>query len=407
VTRAREHHEEHEETGSEKEYSPTHVAPLSPLHFLTPSLRRIWLPFLLSRGWIALFVYLSHSRHPYLAEVPGGWKGVANWWLNPWTTYDSQWFLSIAQHGYSTAQTTAFFPLYPFLLRLAGPHEVAMAAWGVLVSNAAFAGSLLLLHRLTTFDFDERIAIRAVWLLAFFPSTTVFSAVYTESVFLLLIVGSFLCARQGRWGGAGALALLAALTRNSGPVIFVALLFEYSRSLGHRPQRIKMPALAAVSLPLWGFVAAQACFALRHGLTSGVQSQQAFHRAFTWPWTPILWDIADVIMLRAVGTATLVNLAATLLALYFVFRYWKQPSASYSILLLFILLMQLSYAHIIPPYTVATIRYMSATFPFVQRLSLWLEKIFQNSLRLALATAIYLLLNALMSYQFGMKSYLY
>ena len=69
----------------------------------------------------------------------------------------------------------------------------------------------------------------ALLLVAFFPAALFFSAVYSESLFLLLSVGAVLAARQGRWAWAGALAALAALTRNSGVLLLVplALLFLY------------------------------------------------------------------------------------------------------------------------------------------------------------------------------------
>ena len=44
------------------------------------------------------------------------------------------------------------------------------------------------------------VARRAVWLLALFPASLFFSAVYTEALFLLLSVGSFYAARRGTSG---------------------------------------------------------------------------------------------------------------------------------------------------------------------------------------------------------------
>jgi hypothetical protein len=184
----------------------------------------LW-PFLLSRLWVALWVYSGHSLWPYRKAEKGAWVGVDNWWLNPWTTYDSQHFLHIAANGY-TLHTTPFFPLYPWLLRPFAPHEVFMAAWGVILSNACFFIALTLLYGLTQRDFDDKTARLCVWLLAFFPTTAIFSAVYTDSLYLLCLVAAFSFARRGAWWGAGAAAFFAALTRNAGPVIALALLFE-------------------------------------------------------------------------------------------------------------------------------------------------------------------------------------
>src|SRR4051794_20471605 len=174
----------------------------------------LW-PFLLSRVWVALFAYFGHARRPYLAPVPGGWEGVANWWLNPWTTYDSQWFIRIATAGYESL-TASFFPLYSLLLNPAGPDPVRMAAWGFLISNLAFAAGLVVLYRLTALDYDERTGRAALWLLAFFPTAAIFSAVYSESIFLLFLVAAFYALRRDAWGWTGVWAFLAALTRNSG-----------------------------------------------------------------------------------------------------------------------------------------------------------------------------------------------
>jgi hypothetical protein len=155
--------------------------------------------FIVSRLWTALFVYLGHSSHPFHEFIPGGWAGVNNWWLNPWTTYDSYHFMNVALAGYKP-QTANFFPLYPLLLRLAGGNIIVMSAWGVLLSNAAFAVALYYLYCLTRLDCNARLARLAVMVLAFFPTTAYFSAVYSESVFLLLSVAAFYYVRRNRWG---------------------------------------------------------------------------------------------------------------------------------------------------------------------------------------------------------------
>ena len=110
------------------------------------------LAFALSRIWIAIFVYAGHAQHKYLSPIPGGWEGVRNWWLNPWTTFDSRHFITIAQSGYDS-NIAAFFPLYPFLLKLAGNDMAAMAAWGVVISNAAFGGALLIFFHLIIYSY--------------------------------------------------------------------------------------------------------------------------------------------------------------------------------------------------------------------------------------------------------------
>ena len=58
----------------------------------------------------------------------------------------------------------------------------------------------MLLHRLAALELGERDARGTVLLVAFVPTAVFFSAVYSESLFLLVSVGAFLAARHGRLG---------------------------------------------------------------------------------------------------------------------------------------------------------------------------------------------------------------
>src|SRR5258708_36746067 len=86
---------------------------------------------------------------------------------------------------------------------------------GVLISLAAFAVGLLLLHTLVSLELGSDRADITVMLLAFCPMAYFFSAVYSESLYLALSVGCILQARRGSWLSAGLLGGLAPPPRNS------------------------------------------------------------------------------------------------------------------------------------------------------------------------------------------------
>jgi len=373
--------------------------------------RAIVLVWLSSRLWTALFVYIGHASRPFLKPVAGGWEGVHNWWLNPWTTYDSLHFIRIAQNGYEQA-TTPFFPLYPWLLRLAGSDEVSITLWGVMLSNAAFLGALILLYELTRIDYDERAARRSVLLLALFPSAAYFGAVYTESLFLILIVGCFLLLRKEKWIGAGLAAAFTALTRNSGLVLSLALLGESFRSKRNKegsPKSIIFnPRIAIAILPLLAFVCVQAYFALRFGgLTAGMRSQVAYFRSaeLNWPWLPVWLDAVDVFRGRALNVNTIMNLVVTITVFLLIALNWKRQRASYTVLMLGIMLMHLCLMRTRPPYTIGSLRYMSTTFPFIQLLALHSFRFTNRRIPAIIAAIGYALLCAQVSYMFGAKMF--
>lgn len=166
-----------------------------------------------------------------------------------WARWDSDWFLRIAQGGYSwPSSTPAFFPLYPLLVGglgrvLAGHYLLA----GVAVSLAAGAAAFVLLYRLAALRLGDEAAARAVLYLAVFPTSLFLGAVYSESLFLALALGCFLLAERGRLGWAAAAAGLALLTRAQGAALLPALaLFAWGSPRRRRD-------LGVVALPLLAF----------------------------------------------------------------------------------------------------------------------------------------------------------
>jgi Gpi18-like mannosyltransferase len=76
---------------------------------------------------------------------------------------------------------------------------------------------------------------RAIFYLAFFPTSYFLSLPMTESLFLALSLGSVLAARDGRWLIAGLLGGLAALTRFPGILLLVPLAIIFFIERRERP----------------------------------------------------------------------------------------------------------------------------------------------------------------------------
>jgi len=197
---------------------------------------------------------------------PGVTRGFG--WLGdllaaPAARWDASWYLVIAHYGYRpdlgsfTSSRTAFFPLYPLGLHAIAWSGAPPVAAGVLLSLMALSLSLYGIHRLTTLELTPSgpsaiaqpsgrdVARLAVLITAFAPMAFYFSAVYSESLYLALSVGLFLCARRGNWAAAGALGALAAATRSAGVLLLLPALILYL----YGPREDRAPDFPSVRFP--------------------------------------------------------------------------------------------------------------------------------------------------------------
>jgi hypothetical protein len=174
----------------------------------------------------------DENVRPYLGE-PILDDGAAGLLLGPWQRFDSQHYLRIARQGYANEADSVFPPLYPLAVRglgnLLGNGSIANLMAATILSNLAFLGLLLLLYQVAVEELDPGSARRALVYLVLFPTGFFLLAPYTESVFILLALGSLWSARNGRFWPAGLFGLLASLTRLTGWILVVPLVYEYWR----------------------------------------------------------------------------------------------------------------------------------------------------------------------------------
>jgi len=152
--------------------------------------------------------------------------------VRSWYHWDATWYAAIASKGYATPEYAAFFPLYPLLERIVGLafHKDVFLA-GMLISNLAFLGTLIVLYRIVETEFDSDTARRTTLYLAIFPTAFFFFAAYNESLFLFFVLLAFYAMRRSSWWLAGLFGGLAALTRSMGLLLLLVFLYEFTRQV--------------------------------------------------------------------------------------------------------------------------------------------------------------------------------
>lgn len=213
--------------------------------------------FVLSRLYVFLLGAIAMQINVMLAPVAAlGYfmpplYGLEHYLLQPWRNWDGHWYALIALEGYGVDRSvTAFYPLYPLLLHWgAWLLDGRLVLAGVLISNVCFLAALFLLYRLLAEDFSAAVARRALVLLALFPTAYYFTAVYSESLFLLVAVGAFYAARHNWWWLAGLCGFLATLTRVHGILLLLPLGILFLKQQGWNPRRWRANPMSLTLVP--------------------------------------------------------------------------------------------------------------------------------------------------------------
>jgi Mannosyltransferase (PIG-V) len=167
--------------------------------------------------------------------------------------WDAGWYLQLALHGYersrgdgSRQENIAFFPAYPLLTRagaaLLGARTVGLedelrgnraeiqffqhrriVLAAMAVSLIAFAWALVYLYRLARELIDEDAGSGAVVMAGAYPYALFFSAMYSESLFLLAAVAACFHMHRRERVPAAMWGLLAGLTRPNGCLLSIPL----------------------------------------------------------------------------------------------------------------------------------------------------------------------------------------
>jgi len=179
-------------------------------------------------GWVitikGLLFYLGATSYAVLWD-----KYITNphQWFAIWDQWDFGYYQEIAEFGYSaTDGSIAFYPLFPWLLRLVACFSKSYLAAGLIVSGIASVAAAILLRRLVRLDYPGSVAMRSVWFLLIFPTAYFLHVGYSESLFLALALACLLAARVERWWLAGVLGAFCWMTRAAGAVLFPALVAE-------------------------------------------------------------------------------------------------------------------------------------------------------------------------------------
>jgi hypothetical protein len=174
--------------------------------------------------------------------------------LEIWRRWDTIHYLSIARDGYGTDPDHRILiiwpPLYPWLMRVFRWAAGSLLGAGLFISFISYLAAIIGLYRLVGLDFPKRVAERSIIYISIFPVAYFLHAAYTESLFLALVVWSFVFARTRRWALAGLMGGLASMTRITAFGLLPAIAFEYLLDKRFKLRRIRPDLLWLLLIPM-------------------------------------------------------------------------------------------------------------------------------------------------------------
>ncbi|MEU8531375.1 hypothetical protein AB0C77_38270 [Streptomyces sp. NPDC048629] len=245
-------------------------------------------PALLGYLAVRLLGLLVLARWAHL-QGHGVWPALA-------TSWDSDWYLQIADEGYAhdlgtrmDANNLAFFPLYPALIKgFAAVTPGSRASVGLVIavvcSMAAAWGIFAVGDRLHGRRAGTVLAV--LW--GALPVAAVQWMGYTESLFTALAAWALYAVLDGRWAWAAGMAVLAGLTRPTGVAVAAAVAVAGLLAARRGGPAGRAALLAALAAPL-GWLGYVGWVALRVGRADGYFAVQRLWRN-TWDGGAVTLD---------------------------------------------------------------------------------------------------------------------
>jgi Gpi18-like mannosyltransferase len=185
----------------------------------------------------AFFDYSYESTAIFVESFGGLWHLL---------NFDGAHYQNISQLGYIVKFQTAFFPLYPLIIKALSLLLKSHLISGLLISLVSIFFSLVIITKLFKKPFS---AIHLI----LFPLSFFFLTGYTESLFLLLSLLSWYFYKKRSFLSSGLFGLLASLSRFYGVLLFPSLLLDFILKLP-KSKRLKLvsykPFLPILLIPL-------------------------------------------------------------------------------------------------------------------------------------------------------------
>ncbi len=342
----------------------------------------LWL-FTVSRIFLILVTYVGVVllTVPKYSHTPTYFHTL----LAAWDHWDAVIYVRIAHHGYQQIFDYAFFPFFSLCIWLVSHVITNYVLVGMLLSNLALLGALVILYQLARDVTNGHVARRTLFYLCVFPTAFYFFVAYNESFFLLFSMGAILAMRRRQWLLAGAIGALATATRSAGILLVLPYLCEWwfsrvEHKKGNFYLRFLVKLVPICLIPVGILLYSYYCWRTTGDPLTFVKVQVHWDRHTMWPWQGI-WQSLYVLRGQPFGSFyqvhVLLDLAATLGFLCLTIVGWRHLPLSYTVWSAGVLLLILANGSLVGDPLVSNQRIVLELFPGFITLALVAQKHFR------------------------------
>jgi GT2 family glycosyltransferase len=270
-------------------------------------------------GVMALSYFLLPARYAPSVNIAPFWH--SNFMVWSAANFDGDHYLSIAKQGYQTVNGQsqyAFFPLYPLLINIFSRLGIDSYLGARFIGIGSLLGFALILVRWAMSYLKN--PLHLLWLILLSPGTIFLTSIYTEPLFLFLVVLTFYFADQKAWSKAALATALATATRVNGIFLVIFLLSKLWQSRAKIGSVVTYLLTACLGiLSYMGYLYAQTGDPLAwYRAQSGWEKSTA-----TWPWVTASNYMRAVTIDFTPDLTHLVVVIELVLSLFLIFLLYK------------------------------------------------------------------------------------
>ena len=183
--------------------------------------------------------------------------------LKMWSRWDGERYVWLAKYGYGVPfeketefYNIAFFPLYPWLMRVLTLIIPSAEIAGMILSTLLYSGAMAFMYALVAKDYGKKVAKLSVLLISIAPFSFFFGSVMTESLFLFTTVLSWYLIKKKKWFLAALAGALCAMSRVVGVLILIPYVIEIieNNSESFKNKKYKEFYIKCFKQGIWGII---------------------------------------------------------------------------------------------------------------------------------------------------------